>query len=248
MVTIVMPVYNCKKYLEETVQSALSQTFPDFELLMLDDCSTDGTAELMSRIAEKDSRIRVLLNEKNLGVAQTRNKGLAAAQGEYIAFLDADDLWMPDKLERQINAMREKELDLCYTAYSFIDGNGSPIRKPYRVPETLSMERLLGENVIGLSSAVIRVDAVGSVRMRGEYSHEDYVFWLELLQKGCRAGGVDIPLMQYRVSESNRSGDKKKAALGRWVIYRKFLGLGLPQSLWWFVQYGIKGLRKVSGR
>ena len=248
MVTIIVPAYNCIKYLKDTVQSALSQSYPDLELLILDDGSTDGTLDLIDQIAGKDSRIRALPNERNLGVAQTRNRGLAAAQGEYVAFLDADDLWMPDKLERQIGAIREKELDLCYTAYSFIDSTGSAIRKPYHVPETLSLNRLLSENVIGLSSAIVRTDAIGTVRMREEYAHEDYVFWLELFQKGCRAGGVDIPLMQYRVSESNRSGDKKKAALGRWEIYRKFLGMGLPQSLWWFLQYGIKGLRKVSGR
>ena len=245
MVSIIIPAYNCARYLEATVQSVLAQTYRDFEVLILDDCSTDGSADLIRRLAEEDCRIRVLSNEKNLGVAQTRNRGLEAARGEYIAFLDSDDTWLSDKLERQMECMRERTLDLCYTGYSFINESGEPIRNPYQIAETLTWEHMLGENIIGLSTVLVRLGAIGTIRMRGEYAHEDYVFWLELMQSGCKAGGINLPLMRYRVSESNRSGDKRKAALGRWVIYRRFLRMGFFQSLWWFAQYGMKGLWKI---
>ena len=248
MISIIIPAYNCAKYLEETVKSVLSQTYQDFEVLILNDCSTDCTAILIGQLAKADKRIRVLSNEKNIGVSQTRNKGIEAAQGEYIAFIDADDVWLSDKLERQMDCLKKQELDLCYTAYSFIDKNGASIRAPYHVMEKLSWYRLLRENIIGLSTVLLRSDAIGMVRMRGEYSHEDYVFWLELMQNGCKAGGVNTPLMRYRISKSNRSGNKRKAAHERWIIYRRFLKMGRFESFWWFVQYGVKGLLKMWKR
>ena len=244
MVTVIIPAYNCAKYIEEAVRSVLTQTCHDFKVLIIEDASTDETLLLSRQIAAEDHRVFVMTNEYNLGVARTRNKGIETVQSEYVAFLDADDRWLPEKLERQINFMNTQKLDLCYTAYRFIGEKGQIIRAPYYVSEQLTWKTLLRENIIGLSSVLMRTDIIRNIRMRPEFAHEDYVFWLELMQNGCQAGGINTPLMQYRVSASNRSGDKKKAAYNRWIIYRNFLNMGRIQALWWFAQYGLNGIRK----
>lgn len=244
MTSVIIPAYNCVAYLEQSVQSALEQTTSDLEILILDDASTDHTLSLARALAKKDSRIQIVINDTNLGVAATRNRGIEAAKGEYVAFLDADDLWLPDKLERQYQAIEESGAELCYTAYSFIDSNGCPIRKLYNVPLTVDLQALLRENVIGLSSVLVKRKVLRMVRMQGDYLHEDYVFWLELLRTGVRTVGINQPLMQYRISQSNRSGNKKHAAIERWRIYRSYLGLSRIKSLQYFCSYALRGAIK----
>lgn len=244
MISVVIPAYNAEKTLVESVHTAQHQTVTDLEILLVDDCSQDGTAAVAHTLAQGDPRIRVLRNPRNLGVAASRNNAIKQAAGDYIAFLDADDLWLPDKLEQQLDLMQRAALDLCYTGYSFIDENGVQMRSPYNVPDSVDLQTMLRENVIGCSTAVFRREAIGKIRMRPEYAHEDYVFWLELLNAGCRAGGINRPLMQYRVSPQGRSGNKPKAALGRWQIYRQFLQMGRLRSAWWFTQYSFRGIRK----
>lgn len=244
MVSVIIPAYNCGRYLEEAVCSALAQTYEELEILVIDDCSTDDTIAIASKIANLDTRIKTIRNDHNLGVAATRNRGIKESAGEYIAFLDGDDAWQPDKLERQLSWLEETQADLCYTAYSFMDEDGLPIRHSYPVPEETSFEVLLRENVIGLSTVLIRRSAIGGVRMRGEFAHEDYVFWLELLGCGIKAVGINEPLTRYRISASSRSGNKRKAAKNRWLIYRKFLKMGRLRSGITFLQYGIRGIKK----
>lgn len=153
-------------------------------------------------------------------------------------------MWLPDKLERQLADMENRELTLFYTSYYLMNWQGEPTGKEYRVPPQLEYGCLLRENVIGCSTAVFRQEVAAGLRMRGDYAHEDYVFWLELMGRGCVAGGIDRLLMGYRVHPSSRSADKSKATKERWRIYRKFLGLPMIKSLGYFLAYGIGGIRK----
>lgn len=244
MVSIIIPAFNCMQYIEHTVRSVLEQSFQDYELIVIDDASTDRTADVLGRMALQVPRMQLVRNSGNMGVAQTRNRGLQLASGEYIAFLDADDLWMPDKLECQMAYMQRADLDICYTGYSFVDEQGAQIRSAYHVPRTLDMQMLLKENVIGCSTALMRRAAIGNIQMRSEYAHEDYVFWLELMQNSCRFGGIDQPLMQYRISRGSRSSNKRGAAANRWRIYRSFLGMTRAASLSAFASYSVHGIRK----
>ena len=244
VISVIIPAYNNENYLILAVESVLTQTYQDFEIIIIDDRSTDNTLRVAIELASKDSRLKVISNPKNLGVVGSRNKGFAAATGEYIAFLDSDDIWLPDKLEKQIELMERNSFDLCYTAYSFIDADGGEFGKTYNVPESTSFSKMLRENVIGCSTVVVRKNLTNDVKMREEYAHEDYVMWLELLRGGARAGGINEPLVLYRKTEQGRSFNKLNAAKGRFYIYRDFLGLSLPKSIFYFAIYAVNGIIK----
>jgi len=226
------------------VESVLRQTYQSFEVIIIDDKSTDNTLAIANALASEDSRVHVIENPINIGVSESRNKGMAVCVGEYIAFLDSDDIWLPDKLERQMQKIQDESFDLCCTAYSFIDGENKPIGKTYRIPEAVSLKRLLAENVIGASTVIFRRDLAREFKMRTEYFHEDYVFWLELLQSGIRAAGINEPLTMYRKTEHGRSFNKKNAARERFKIYRDFLGMGLIMSVLYLAVYGFNGIKK----
>ena len=242
--SIIIPCFQCKKYLGYTVDSALAQTYPSMEILLVDDGSQDGTWELMRELAKKDPRIRIFQNPKNLGVAETRNFAFRQAQGEYVAFLDSDDLWAPDKLEKQISLLSQTGCDFCYSSYSFLDAENRPTGHPYLVPKTCSLPQLLKENFICCSSVVLRRELVLSHPMNPNYFHEDFVLWIDLLKNGYRGCGHPEPLVQYRIFAGGRSQNKVKAAHNRWVIYRAHLGLGLFSSCRYFLSYAWNGVRK----
>jgi len=244
MVSVIIPAYNSEKYLKQAVQSVLSQTYQNFEIILIDDKSTDNTLGISHFLANQDSRIHVLENPVNIGVAASRNKGMSACTGEYIAFLDSDDIWLPDKINLQMQKIREENLDLCCTAYSFINSETKPIGKTYRIPEVVSLKRLLAENVIGASTVVFRRSLALKFNMRTEYLHEDYVFWLELLQSGIHAAGINKPLTQYRKTEQGRSSNKKNAAHARYKIYRDFLGMSQIMSALYLTAYAFNGVKK----
>jgi len=244
MVSIILPAFNNEVYLVKAVESVLAQTYQDFEVIIIDDKSTDDTLACARNLAERDKRIRVIANPENLGVVQSRNKGFSAATGDLIAFLDSDDLWLPEKLEKQIDLMELKSLDLCYTAYSIIDADGKIHGKTYHVPETTSFKKMLKENVIGNSSVMLRKSLTDNVKIREGYAHEDYVMWLELLRNGAKAGGINEPLMLYRKTDKGRSFNKMSAAKGRFHIYRDFLGFDPVKSLLYFSVYAINGAKK----
>ena len=244
LISVIMPAYNCSGFISASIASALNQTYQNIELIIIDDCSTDGTDMVIQAYKDRDFRIKALKNEQNIGVAFTRNRGFAAALGEYIALLDSDDIWHPEKLELQLSFMKANHLDLCYTAYSFISETGTPLGQAYFVPIKLNLEHLLRENVIGCSTVLVKTDIVKSIPMRKEYAHEDYVFWIELLQRGARAAGLNKVLMDYRIVSSSRSANKLKSAKNRWRIYRLLLHMNLFQASGLFVSYALHGLVK----
>lgn len=243
-VSIVMPAHNAQRFIEQAIRSVMAQTMEDWELLVLDDGSGDDTCAVVERLMAQDPRILLIRNEQNLGAARTRNRGLERCCGEFVALLDSDDVWYPEKLERQITLLRDSGAALCCCAYDIIGDDGEPVKAPCNVPEQVDMDTLLKENVICCSTVVMRGDVARSHSFDPDYYHEDYVLWLQLLQEGQGIVGCRNPLAAWRLNQGSRSYNKLKSAKNRWIIYRKYLKLPLFKSISAFFAYAAAGLRK----
>jgi len=244
-VSIVMPAYNCIRYISWAVESVLEQSCPDWELIIVDDCSQDGSRERIETFSALDSRIRAFRNERNQGVGRSRNRGVELAKGEWIAFLDSDDVWTADKLEKQLSLLsREPGARLLYTGSAFMTESGEPLDYVLHVPEKIDRRRLLRQNLLSCSSAMVWRELM----LRHPFPdradmHEDFAVWLQILSEEAYAYGVDEPLLIYRLSAQSKSGNKLKAAVMNWNTYRA-AGLGLPGSLYNMCWYAVNGLRK----
>lgn len=246
-ISIITPAYNCEKYLEEAVDSVLAQTVQDWELLIIDDCSKDNTYRCMQKLAAKDSRIRIFKNVQNAGAAATRNFGVRQSEGQWIAFLDSDDLWKEDKLEKQM-AVLEKypEASFLFTGSAFIEDDGMTIAHTLHVPEKVNRKKLLNQNVISCSSVLIRRELILEFPMPEEDGiHEDFATWLGILTEVPWAYGVDEPLLIYRRALASKSGKKGKSAQMNWRTYVK---AGVPplQRIFCMASYTLHGLYKYS--
>ncbi len=247
LISVVMPAYNAARTLEASVHSVLEQTDPDWELLVLDDCSTDGTRALMERLASLDSRIRPLRNERNCGVGLTRNRGVSLARGNWIAFLDSDDLWTRDKLSKQ-RALSEHypETGLFYTGSGFLTAAGEKLDYVLHVPETIDRRELLKQNLISCSSVLAKKELLLRCPMEsGREMHEDFVTWLRILETERFARGLDEPLLLYRRAEHSKSSNKLRAAKMNWNAYRA-AGLSVPESLYYMGWYALRGAKKYT--
>lgn len=245
-VSVIMPAYNAERYIEAAIRSVMAQTCPDWELIVIDDCSQDATAAVVERLAREDGRITLLHNEVNMGVAKTRNRGLDLCRGSYAALLDSDDLWYPEKLARQVELARETGADLVYCSYAIVDENGRKKCDDFIVPETTDFEASLTKSVISCSTALLSRDVVDAYRFDTAYYHEDLALWLQILKSGHTACGVPEVLAEYRVMDGTRAANKLKSAAYRWQIYRKLLGFSVSESAKLLLRYGLLGLRKYK--
>jgi teichuronic acid biosynthesis glycosyltransferase TuaG len=240
LVSIVMPAHNSEGSLRESVQSVVSQIYKEWELIIIDDASRDDTLALANQFASGDPRIRVLPLEQNVGVAEARNRGIGAARGQYLAFLDSDDLWLPDKLHTQIGFMRSSGAGFSFAQYRRIGLDGS-LSNPVRVPRTVNYEGLLRGNSIGCLTVAIDRYQIPEISMP-KIKHEDYVTWLKILKRGHIAYGIPQDLARYRVASSSVSSDKRRSAGWTWNIYRRVEGLSVIKSAWCFLHYTARAI------
>jgi teichuronic acid biosynthesis glycosyltransferase TuaG len=240
LVSVVMPAHNSQGSLSESVQSVLAQAYKDWELIIVDDASRDETLALARQFASDDPRIRVLPLDQNVGVAEARNRGINAALGQYLAFLDSDDLWLPDKLQTQIDFMRSSGAGFSFAQYRRIARDGS-LSNPVKVPRTVSYESLLRGNSIGCLTVAIDRYQIPEISMP-KIKHEDYVTWLKILKRGHVAYGIPKDLARYRVGSSSVSSDKRRSASWTWNIYRRVEGLSLIKSAWCFLHYTARAI------
>lgn len=247
-VSVVMPAYNAERFIWETINSVISQTYTDWELWVIDDCSTDSTREIVEELASQDSRINLVRNEKNVGVADTRNRGFDLCNGRYVALLDSDDVWFPDKLDRQMRLAEETGADIIYCSYKMIDEHGRPVCDDFIVPEIEDFDSCLVRSVISCSTALLSREITDKYRFNKDYYHEDLVLWLELLRYGYAARGVTEVIAAYRLLDSGRSSKKLRTALNRWRVYRKYLKLSIPKSVKSIVKYATLGIKKYQKR
>lgn len=240
-----MAAYNAEKTIELAINSVLNQTYSNIELLVVNDCSCDKTAEIVEKIAKDDLRVRLITNRRNSGVSYTRKHGLEKANGKWIAILDSDDLWTPKKLEKQIELQKKTNADLLFTGSAFMDSDGQPMDCYLHAPNEVTYHQLLRQNVISNSSALVRKELYEKNYAIEEGIHEDFAIWLKILKEGIKAYGVDEPLIIYRISKSSKSGNKFLSAKMNWNTYR-CVGMSLLSSLYYESWYVIKGLMKYK--
>lgn len=243
-VSVIMPAYNAEAYIEEAIRSVMAQTYDRWRLLVLDDGSTDGTVERVQQLARQDSRVMLIQNEENCGAARTRNRGMELCHEGYVAFLDSDDVWHPDKLAMQVQKAEHEQAGLVYTAYAIVDADGRPCKKPYTVPERIDLKDLLRENVIGCSTVLLSAEVARKYRFVTDFYHEDYCLWLDILLDGYTAVGCTEILTDWRLIMNSRSFNKKKAARNRWRIYRHHLHFSVGKSVRYFLSYAWHGVMK----
>lgn len=238
-----MPLYNKEKYVDESIMSVLNQTYENFELIIIDDCSTDSSLEI-AKTYLSDGRVVILNNEYNSGVAITRNRGIKYSKGKYVAFIDPDDIWKPNKIEKQINLIESSNADIVYSSYNIVNERGILI-KPFVVPETITYKTMLHNNVIGCSTVIVRRNLLDQTCIFNPKAyHEDYVLWMLLLKNGATAKGETDILVDYQLATGNRSANKINAAYQRWKIYRNELNCSMIVSIVSFVLYAFEGVQK----
>lgn len=245
-VSVVMPAYNAEKTIAESIESVLNQTYVNYELIIVDDASTDSTLHIAVDYGKINSKIRVLRNIKNFGVAVTRNHGIEEARGKYIALLDSDDVWEADKLERQINLAIKERADIVYCSYDFINERGNPIKRPFIVPICTDFEAMLTKSVISCSTVLIDAQLLKRNPFESSIYHEDYTLWMRLFSMPIKAVGDRKVLMHYRQISGSRNEKKLHAAIERWKIYREYLHLSRRKSMMSFFLYAVNGLKKYG--
>ena len=238
LVSIITPVYNAEKYLAETISSVLNQTYTNWEWILVDDCSTDKSMEILMSAAAKDSRIKIFQNTINSKAYATRNRALENSRGRYIAFLDADDCWELDKLKLQLNFMKSKEVAICYTNLTrFKETNEHPNRVSI-FPPSASYKDILTNNYIATSTVMIDKRMTGSFKMRNVY-YDDFTLWLELLQKIPVAYNLNLTTTNYRLSEDSLSRNKLKSAKKVYEIFTQHLGFSFIESRLLFLKWAL---------
>lgn len=245
LVSIITPCYNAGQYIKFTIASVQKQTYTHWEMLVVDDCSTDNSAEIVKQMAQEDLRIRYLKTEKPSGSpTMPRNIALDNARGQYIAFLDADDLWMPEKLEEQLAFMAAREASFVYSDYEKMDAAGRRKARVVRVRETTRYWDMLETDSVPFLTAVVKSETIGDIRFR-DTAKEDYVFWLELLRKreimGYNTGKVHAC---YREAHGSRSGDKLDMIRKQWFVLRQVEGAKWFPAVYFMFIYLIKGIAK----
>lgn len=244
LVSIITPMYNAGKFIKYTIDSVLNQTYKDWEMIVIDDCSTDEGPQIVKSYMENDKRIKYVKVESNKGVSHARNIGLKKATGQFIAFLDSDDIWNNTKLEKQINFMMQKDCAISFTSYELINEKNEKMNKIVNVPSSVDYNTLLKGNILGCLTVVVDKSKIDfEIKMSG-VRHEDYVLWLSILKKGYLAYGIDEVLAQYRKSLTSLSGNKIKSAMWTWNIYRNIEKIPFHKSVYYFINYSINGIKK----
>lgn len=241
LVSVVIPAYNSANRIHLALDSALAQDVP-LEIIVINDCSRDNLDEVMERYLQFP-QIRYFKNPENLRVAATRNRGVSLARGAYVAFLDSDDYWEKGKLQKQLALLAETGAVMCSTARELMNPDGSLTGHIIPVQTEYTYRDLLRQNPINCSSVVIRTAVAREFPMHHDDAHEDYLMWLEVLEKYGRCCAINEPLLKYRVTSTGESGTKLNSARMTFMTYR-YKGFGFFRSMLYFVSYAFHGFRK----
>lgn len=244
LVSVIMPCYNMEKYISDTIASVRKQTFPHWELVIVDDASTDRTVDIVKSYQNQDDRIRFFVKPTHSGIADTRNQCLKMAQGRYLAFLDSDDVWYPEKLEQQLQFMTERNIGFSYSSYDCIDDSGNPLHKTVKAKCDLDYESYLRNTIIGCSTVMLDKSVVGEVIVPNFRTSEDTATWLNILKKGFLAYAIEQPLTSYRIRQHSASSNKLKASTDLWRVYRQNEKLPLFKVLVCFSSYAFNAIKK----
>lgn len=247
MISIVVPVHNAENFLEETIKSVMAQTYTDWELLLVDDCSKDASKTIASGYEALDKRIRLIALEENVGAAKARNVGIKESKGAYLAFLDADDIWVKEKLERELKYMKEKQAAFVFSGYEFADEQAVGTGKIVKVPETINYKQALKNTTIFTSTVLFDRSKIDKeLLLMPDVKSEDTATWWQILKTGIEAYGLNENLVLYRRSANTLSSNKFEAIKRIWYLYRKVEKLNIFSSCYNFIGYAVRAvLRRV---
>ena len=237
LVSVIMPTYNCGRFIAETLDSIKAQTYTDWEIIIVDDCSTDNTKEVVDKYSAEDGRIKYHCLEVNSGAAVARTEAMKIADGEYMAFCDSDDLWMPDKLEKQLAFMNDNGYAFSCTAYEQIDEESKSLDRVIKTVKKTDYNRLLLDCPVGNSSVMYNVDKMGKFEVPNIRKRNDDALWLQMLKKEKYIWGMSEVLMRYRIRKNSISSNKLKVIKYHWILYRDIEHLNVFRSAfhicWW---------------
>ncbi|AJI54003.1 glycosyltransferase family 2 protein [Francisella philomiragia] len=242
LVSIITPSYNSEKYISNTIESVITQTYQNWEMIIVDDCSTDSSCDIAEKYTQKDTRIKLIKLNKNSGPAKARNRAIKEAKGRYISFLDSDDVWYSHKLEQQVQFMESNNLSVTCSSYYTIDANGKK-NSTRIVPEKILYSDMLKSNYIGNLTGIYDCIELGKI-YADNVGHEDYTLWLKVVQKTKSVNTISEPLAEYRVLNSSTSSNKFKTLSWQWNIYRNILNLDVYRSSYYFICYVYYALKK----
>ncbi|WP_226982982.1 glycosyltransferase family 2 protein [Zobellia nedashkovskayae] len=234
LVSIITPVHNSKKFLDDCMSSVLAQTHERWEHILVDDCSTDESSKIIRAYADKDARIKLILLSENSGAGVARNTAIEAAKGSFIAFLDSDDTWYPEKLTKQLSFMQNQGHYFTFTSYDIINEEGSPLSKIIKAKSLVTYKSALYKNPIGCLTVIYSVDFFGKQYMPVIRKRQDYALWLKLLKK-ADGFGLNECLSSYRIGNESISSNKFKLLKYEWQIYRDVEGLTVLESVFYTI-------------
>lgn len=245
LVSIITPIYNGAKYVSETIESVLEQTYPDWEMIIVDDGSKDNSAEIIREYVGKDNRIQ-LVQQPNGGSASARNNGIRRANGRYIALLDADDLWEPTFLESQLALMNEKNAIVVHASYRRINEESIEILSPFRAKNVVTYKQMQMTNHIACLTGLYDTSKYGKIYLKEELKsiRDDYAYWLDIVKLAGVAYGNPQILAKYRVMASSTTGKKKKLIKAQYSFYRNYQGFSVFKSCLYTAYWGILGVLK----
>lgn len=243
LVSIITPSFNSSRFIEDTINSVLTQTYPHFELIIVDDCSKDNSWEMISAFSKKDERIKIYQLEKNSGAAVARNFGIQVSNGKYLAFLDSDDLWDQHKLEAQVKFMESSNYLFSFTNYKMIDEDGNSLNKTVACPNVIDYKSLLKNTTIGCLTVMLNIEQLGKPTMPN-LQPEDTALWLKILRNDNKAYCLQEVLASYRIVGNSASSNKYKVAKKMWIVYRKSENINRFKASWYFVNYAWNAVKK----
>jgi len=241
LVSIITPVYNSEIFLSETTKSVFNQTYTNWEWILIDDCSTDNSWDILNELSERDSRVKIYKNTKNLKSGITRNIAIKKAEGNYIAFLDSDDLWHKDKLAIQIPFMQKNNYFFSHTSYGYIDEEGNKIKSTLHVSIEVSYKQLLKRTEISCLTAIYNANKIGKFYMSEHARKQDYALWLKILKSGIKSYGIDQELAYYRQVSNSATSNKYKLILKHITFLKETQNFSTLEALYYTAHWMVNG-------
>jgi teichuronic acid biosynthesis glycosyltransferase TuaG len=244
LVTVITPSYNSEQFIIDTIKSVRGQTLENWQMIIVDDCSMDKTVAFATNYANIDPRIKIISLDSNMGAAYARNEALKQAKSRFIAFLDSDDQWEPNKLQVQIDFMKSQKIPISFTSYYLIDETGDKLNGVINSVTSIDYKGYLKNTIIGMSTSMIDTSLVDEFRFENIRTRQDTFLWITLLKRGHMAYGINSVLASYRVRKDSISSNKIKAVMRVWYLYYSLERLGLFKSLYYFIWYIYNALKK----
>ncbi|MDB9910297.1 glycosyltransferase family 2 protein [Flavobacteriales bacterium] len=242
LVSIITPSYNSAKFIKQCIESVIAQTYTNWEMLIVDDYSADNSLQILKKYYDK--RIQLIELDENVGASESRNVAIRKAKGKYIAFLDSDDLWEPQKLEKQISFMETEDIAFSFSTYQLMSDDESKLYSIIHAPKIVTYSSYLKKTIIGCLTVIIDKEKTGGFEMPNIRSSHDMALWLLIMRRGFDAYGLDENLARYRIVSTSNTANKWRAAKDVWMVYRQFEKLSFFYSIWCFLNYAFNAIIK----